>query len=336
MYAVPRSPPRCAEELSSFYVARYPIYTCFKEWCFPPSLPAPWREYAIPPIADTRLRKVPERDSSCRLTLHADGCEIAHLVPTVDQEWFAHNQINRFVNQGDPQAINHHANAILLRADLHHLMDQRVWVPTLKEKKLLLCSMCKPPATPLSAHFRTLYQNCELQELKGVSKECIFARVAWAVMPLVKAFLQSRATEKSETTAVFDASGKEVYLSAASLQLKTIEASKSASRSASPKKRVRSADSAQDDAYNPQCCSWASFNDSAYGEVSGGYEYEACRHRSPSRGRKRRRVHRGSSDDEGLEMSEILARAVGEKQHMPKESIKEQSERNVDGLSATR
>jgi hypothetical protein len=108
-----------------------------------------------------------------------------------------------YVSPGDAQAIHHPGNLIFLRADLHHLMDQRVWVPMLKDR-LVVCTMCKPPAQLLSPQFRLLYHSVALQELRGVSKECIFARIAWSVIPLIKPFLQLRWAQVLDRTLVLN------------------------------------------------------------------------------------------------------------------------------------
>jgi hypothetical protein len=133
-----------------------------------------------------------------------DGCELAHLIPKVEAVWFARNRMMHYVNPGDAHAIHHPGNLIFLRADLRHLMDQRVWVPMLKENRLVVCTMCKPPAQLLSPQFRLLYHNVALQELKGISKECIFARIAWSVIPLIKPFLQLRWTQVLDRTLVLN------------------------------------------------------------------------------------------------------------------------------------
>lgn len=55
-----------------------------------------------------------ERDRSCRFTSDEDGCEVVHLVPRGESVWSVCNQMADYVNARDPQAIDHHANAMLL------------------------------------------------------------------------------------------------------------------------------------------------------------------------------------------------------------------------------
>ncbi|KAI1149084.1 hypothetical protein F4825DRAFT_431757 [Nemania diffusa] len=287
-------------------LSKYAVFTSYDDWPFQ-GLPLQWQNYTIPPSPSARPftgleAQLQERDRSCRLTLYEDGCEVAHLVPKVEAAWFVRNQMMEFVNAGDTQAIDHHANAILLRADLHHLMDKRAWVPMLKEGQLVICTICKPPSQPLSSQFRYREQNRALQELKGVSKECIFARIAWAVIPLVRPFLQLRWTQSQETTAVLDAEGKVRELTGAQLGAMYNFEGQPRSRRASPTKRARSElntrtpSASADDAnngYNNACCSWNSF-DSAYHEPSDDQGCETDEETSPTRGRKRRRT-RGSA-----------------------------------------
>ena len=218
-----------------------------------------------------------------------------------------------YVNPGDAQAVDHHGNAILLRADLHHLMDKRAWVPMLKENRFVACTICKPPSQPLSSQFRHLYHNVALQELRGVSKECIFARIAWAVIPLVRPFLQLRWTRSHEKTAVFDdCEGVEELTGAqigAKYNFESSSQSRPGSRRASPTKRARSdletpTPSADTDAakagYDVGCCSWDSF-DSAYHESSDSEICQAKREDLPPRGRKRQRMEGTGEDDHEID-----------------------------------
>lgn len=293
-------------------VAKYPIFPSFAEWRFPQSLPLSWQNYAIPPSPDTRpfvglQAQLQERDRSCRITLHEDECKVAHLVPRAEAAWFDSNMMDEYVNPGDLRAIDHHGNAILLRADLHHLMDQRTWVPMLKENRFVACTICKPPSQPLSSQFRHLYHNVALQELRGVSKECMFARIAWAAIPLVRQFLQLRQIRWHEKTAVFDNNERVEELTGAQIEAKynfeSSSQSRSGSRRASSTQRAWSdletatpsaeADTAEN-GYDIRFCSWNSF-DSAYDESS---DCEVCQANedSPPRGRKRQRMEETEGD----------------------------------------
>jgi hypothetical protein len=148
--------------LTRILPAKYPVVTSFADWRFPTCLPLPRRDLQFLPCTDERPLAVLQaqllsRDRSCRLTLHEDGCEAAHLVPKSEAVWFIRNGMSIYVNPGNVQAIDHHGNAIFVLAHLHHLMDQRAWVPMLKENKLVACTICKPPGQPLSNQFCSLY-----------------------------------------------------------------------------------------------------------------------------------------------------------------------------------
>lgn len=180
------------------------------------------------------------------------------------------NNMGDFVDDTEVLAVDHPGNAMLLRADLHQVFDRRAWVPFLKDGKLVACTACKPRA--VSSQFRS-HHNHALQELTGVSKECIFARVAWAVIPLLRPFLEKRRVQ-DEVTVVLDSKGNVKELTKAELGLYAVSTG-SGSRRSSPTKRARSGPGADD-------CG-GSFDDSAY----HGSEDDVD---SPPRGRKRRRT----------------------------------------------
>ena len=223
---------------------------------------------------------------SCRVTLYEDGCELAHLIPKVEAVQFARNRMMHYVNPGDAQAIHHPGNLIFLRADLHHLMDQR------EENRLVFCTMCKPPAQLLSPQFRLLYHNVALQELRGVSKECIFARIAWSVIPLIKPFLQLRWAQVLDRTLVLNGNCEVEELSGDRLEaMYNIISTQSPNRSrreTEPSIPNSDADAIECE-YNYAHCSWDSFT--AYSEQDDKCETWEDR---PARGRKRRYSEMGN------------------------------------------
>jgi hypothetical protein len=88
---------RTHELLIPIFTGKYPIFTSFADWRFPQSLPMPWQHYTIPESPETRRQAhLQERDRSCWLTLHEDGCEVAHLIPKAEAVWFARNRMMHY------------------------------------------------------------------------------------------------------------------------------------------------------------------------------------------------------------------------------------------------
>jgi hypothetical protein len=135
------------------------------------------------------------------------------------------------------------------------MLDTRRWVPLLKEGRLVACTCCAV-GTTVSAQFCSLYHNLELQPLIDMSKECLFARVAVAVFPLVRGFVQTRKNDNRSTTAVLNQDGTAEELSSVQMEAKfaTLPRGQSASRRSSPgkspPKRPRADDDANNDAHS--------------------------------------------------------------------------------------
>lgn len=170
----------------------YPIVPCFREWRFPhASLPTLWNKLSTEDTNPVRSTSdaVIIRDGSCRMTEHVEECDIAHLCPKSEGDWFRFNEMDQHVFQkrrtGDA-AMNDPSNLLLLRADLHRSFDKLQFVFIPKADGVLSTHVLGE-----SRELWTLYHNTILHKV-GVAPEFLFARFAWAVFPLLAGFLQRR------------------------------------------------------------------------------------------------------------------------------------------------
>lgn len=121
------------------------------------------------------------------MTEYVEECDVAHLCPKSESNWFRFNEMDQHVLQqkhtGDA-AINDLSNLLLLRADLHRSFDglQFVFIP---KADGVLCTHVLGESEEL----QTLYHNTLIHKV-GVAPEFLFARFAWAIFPLLKGFLQ--------------------------------------------------------------------------------------------------------------------------------------------------
>ncbi|KAL9030821.1 MAG: hypothetical protein Q9196_001096 [Gyalolechia fulgens] len=92
------------------------------------------------------------------------------------------------LRRGGRQGINDPSNIMLLRADLHRAWDKMLFIHTPKRSttgELVFVTNI----LVYSKELVDLYHNAELHPL-GVARECLFARFAWAIFPLLSGFLQ--------------------------------------------------------------------------------------------------------------------------------------------------
>ncbi|GAB1311872.1 hypothetical protein MFIFM68171_02082 [Madurella fahalii] len=232
---------------------RYPIVPDFASFRFPhDNLPDSWLHpnLAIPTATDQPREAgfasiVLARDVSCRLTNHSLGTESAHLVPRTEYSWFADNAMLRYAEWPDRITTDDPRNIILLRSDVHKLFDARRFVLVPKQGVWTSHVPFGKPDDELIA----LYHNVELQPLKQVAVEFLFARFAWAIFaqctfilpgPVARSLLVVQAQTFAQ--AVREMSGDQ-YLA----EFGPRSTSGSQSRSKSPKKRVRESNAPDDD-----------------------------------------------------------------------------------------
>lgn len=125
------------------------------------------------------------RDQSCRVSGIIDFCERAHLVPAGEKEWWDSN-----IGETSNLEIESALNGILLRADLHQSFDTGTWIPMIIEGSRLVVYVVR--TADVSNQFLELWHATEMQQLVGIDRRCLFARVAWAVLSLHHEFLGIR------------------------------------------------------------------------------------------------------------------------------------------------
>jgi hypothetical protein len=215
---------------------KYPICPTWDEWCPPPTdsaLSAAFASFIMPPpppsLANSGyMDDLRFRDASCRVTGVNDGCEQAHLVPASEQDWWDRKMATiselRF-------EIESSQNGLFLRMDLHRIFDRGVWVPMVKKSKMVVHVL---RTSHISNQFIDLYHNREMQELVGIDKRCLFARIAYSTVPLVSEFLSARRLAKQDTRVLTGGEVKEWTPEACeSFRIKP------RSRNPSPTKRTR-------------------------------------------------------------------------------------------------
>lgn len=156
----------------------YPLFRDFNHWEYPHrKIPDFW------PHHDVRL-KIPQgstsmavshmvhgRDEICRVTGHSSGTQTAHICPVAEQPWFGRNRMHFYL----PKGVQHPANTMLLRADLHQVLDQGDFVFVPKQNEGFVVHYLEP-----SSDLMPKYNNQKL-DTKHLSAHCLLVRFAWAI-----------------------------------------------------------------------------------------------------------------------------------------------------------
>lgn len=175
----------------------YPIVRDFESWKFPhrpgypgeSQLPECWDrlnlEHVDASVAPHSSLEpaVRSRDVTCRITNHRLGTEVAHLVPKAHQAWLQRNNMVTFSTDIRLPAENP-ANAILLSANIHREFDKKRFAIVPKGGRLVP-HVFKPDDQNDAAK---LFHNVDLQPLKGVRREFLFASFAYIVISLSEPF----------------------------------------------------------------------------------------------------------------------------------------------------
>ncbi|KAK7932985.1 hypothetical protein LTR80_011501 [Exophiala xenobiotica] len=222
----------------------YPIYPSFRHWNLPSHLPDPWVDPDIeqpspymrtPPAGPSDVKG---RDDTCRVTNHYSGTELAHIVPGRESEWWTTRGLARL-------QVNAASNTILLRADVHRLLDSRALSFIPREsgngEKIWVTYIMKRLQRPQEVH--ELYHDRQTQPFYGIKAEYLFCRFAWTVFDSVHGFLHQGYDRwlryRTETQ-------EEVTRKVAGLQCKD-DGFTRRGRSQSPSKRKRAGVSGQQD-----------------------------------------------------------------------------------------
>lgn len=181
--------PRHGGDNDSARDAPYPIVPSFAHFRFPHgNLPPTWTASSLrfPENVDQLLgwsfeHEVFSRDVSCRLTASTLGTEITHVLPHIEHDWFADNQMVQYMSR--PEAIpanitDDTKNTMLLCSHLRTVFDQRGFVIVPKWGEWLVHVLSGAPSQELAA----VYHNIKPQPLTGLALECVFARFAWTVL----------------------------------------------------------------------------------------------------------------------------------------------------------
>ncbi|THW85534.1 hypothetical protein D6D17_09181 [Aureobasidium pullulans] len=227
--------------------AKYPVYPDFANWAFPhDDLPPSWPrapasdddasdtdELRAPPSSSTLTAAVLRRDKTCVISGQRDCVERAHLCPRSEVDWFDKNGMAQYNMNGQlvrDAVIDDITNAIALRSDLHTTFDAAKFVVVPKQDAWVA------HFTHLTNDLGKLYHNTVVAIDKEISANCLLARFAWAIFPLVSKFLMAGAARQVRTRVVQDGELTEVTEMITAEQAKAKFAG-GRSRSTSPRKR---------------------------------------------------------------------------------------------------
>jgi hypothetical protein len=194
----PLTTPNCLDSDDNYY--RYPIYPSFQHWAFPHrNVPSQWRGFdrndsdttlggiVNTPSVSSASAAVINRDKSCVISKNRDYIERAHLCPRNELDWFRKNgmrQYNARLDISGDVITDDVANALAMRADIHRAFDDCKFVLVPK------CGRWTIHFLEKTYDLGRIYHNRPIEIAGGVSPEFILTRFAWALFPLVKAFME--------------------------------------------------------------------------------------------------------------------------------------------------
>ena len=174
---------------------QYAIYPSFEHWPFPHDNLLPPYNQAAPRVLNQinmtgTTQAVLNRDERCLVSGSRDKqvLQRAHLCPKGSSTWFLQNDMSEYNEISDltgDAMTEDVANAIALRHDIHQAFDARLFA-FVQKKGVWLTHFLKP-----TLDLGKDYHNVHIAVNEGVSTQFLYARLAWAVFPLVRPFLQS-------------------------------------------------------------------------------------------------------------------------------------------------
>lgn len=228
---------------SSYY--KYPVYPSFQHWAFPHrQVPSQWRgvsgdeSEAISrgtintPSVSSVSAAVISRDRSCVISKNRDYIERAHLCPRNELDWFRKNGMRRYNARLDISGdviTDDIANALAMRADIHRAFDECKFALVRKSGRWTVHFLEK------TYDLGRMYHNRPIEVVEGVSPEFILTRFAWAVFPLVKAFMEHGPERVVKLREQCDDGFHEIVKTLDATSFEQITAA--SRRSSSPKKR---------------------------------------------------------------------------------------------------
>ncbi|KAI4181236.1 MAG: hypothetical protein L6R41_006740 [Letrouitia leprolyta] len=131
------------------------------------------------------------RDQCCQITSDQDQVERAHLCPREEHAWFQANNMKRYNrNQALPQnyLLDDGTNGLALRPDVHDEFDDAGFIFTRKQQNWVVHFLRE------THNLRPTYHNRKVNLKAEVSAQFLLARFAWAILPLVRPFVNLRET----------------------------------------------------------------------------------------------------------------------------------------------
>ena len=194
-------PPLSNDSVDGCANAPYPVIPTFREWRFPhDQLPESWNRLVVTNLdpavpaqsfsISNLATALQTRDATCRMSRCREGAQVAHICPQKEADWWYKNAMSTY-NVGSANTLDDLSNALLLRADLHIAFDKPKFVFYPKQSSDLESPRLITHLLEASAELEHLYHNCELQSTPS-SIQTYFARFAWAIFPLLDAFLTCR------------------------------------------------------------------------------------------------------------------------------------------------
>ena len=186
----------------------HPVVPCFAHWTFPhDNLPGLWAPQLSSLTPDCESREVPirsdvniaalERDGSCRISSRFEGCNVAHIIPKSELQWFDMNWMYKYAAKESGNYTNDVNNVFPLRQDLNFAFDQRKFAIVPKNTDIIGQDLPKWVVHLLfnSQELSILYHNVQLQPTT-VSSEVLFARFAWSLFPRLAGVFLDRLLER--------------------------------------------------------------------------------------------------------------------------------------------
>ncbi|KAF2009067.1 hypothetical protein BU24DRAFT_415419 [Aaosphaeria arxii CBS 175.79] len=176
----------------------YGIVPTFREWRFPHQrVPRHWVKAASqsnPSTITLASNNIADalriRDARCRISGEPDVTDVAHIVPTSEEDWWHRNALHEYNNNEKAEVTQDNvANTMLLRPDLHRAFDASKFIivpkPSSAEKWEFTIHLMS-----MSSAYRHRWHNYTLI-VPQYYPEPLYARFAWSMFKSLQPFLGS-------------------------------------------------------------------------------------------------------------------------------------------------